>query len=128
MHRFEGHWWSDDENQIAFCRVDESPVPVSYRLEINAGASQQVAQRYPFTGEKNPITQLILYDLKTKTSKEIWSSQISDDYLGRVLYSKHGLFIIEQNRAQNRLAIKKLNEDQTSWSRHMKNLPTTGSI
>ncbi len=116
MHRFEGHWWSDDENQIAFCRVDESPVPVSYRLEINAGAAQQVAQRYPFTGEKNPITQLILYDLKTKTSKEIWSSQISDDYLGRVLYSKHGLFIIEQNRSQNRLAIKKLNEDQTSWS------------
>ena len=32
------------------------------------------------------------------------------------MYSKHGLFIIEQNRSQNRLAIKKLNEDQISWS------------
>ena len=116
MHRFEGHWWSDDENQIAFCRVDESPVPVSYRLEISAGTAHQVAQRYPFSGEQNPITQVVLYNLKTKTSKEIWSSRVSDGYLGRVLYSKHGLFIIEQNRCQNRLAIKKLNEDQLSWS------------
>ena len=36
MHRFKGYWWSPDSQTIAFTHVDESPVELSQRYEIDA--------------------------------------------------------------------------------------------
>ncbi|MEM8769448.1 MAG: DPP IV N-terminal domain-containing protein, partial [Pseudomonadota bacterium] len=47
MHRFEGHWWSADEQRLAFTRSDETPVEVSRRYEIDAETINVIEQRYP---------------------------------------------------------------------------------
>ncbi len=116
MHRFHGHWWSQDEKQILYCRVDESQVKVSHRLDITAVGSTQIAQRYPYAGQKNPIVELYLYNLDNGESKCIWSSQETDHYLARVCSSTNGLFIIEQSRSQKILTIKKHVSSNNTWS------------
>lgn len=58
MARFDGHWWSPDDAMIAFARVDESPVPVQRRFEINAEDTTVVEQRYPAAGQANATIKL----------------------------------------------------------------------
>ena len=117
MHRFEGHWWSHDEKYIAFCRVNESPVEESYRLEVEAKTSTQLAQRYPYAGGPNPITELFLYDVASNEASLIWSSADTDRYLAKINYSKHGLFVSEQDRSQKALSINNYSVEERSWQR-----------
>ena len=116
MHRFQGHWWSQDEKLIAYCRVDERQVEVSHRLDIKANLSAQIPQRYPYAGQKNPVVELCQYDLQTGESKCIWTSKETDHYLARVYFSKSGLFIIEQSRSQKVLSIKKHISSTNTWT------------
>ena len=53
MHRYEGYWWSPSSDAIAFIRVDETPVEISERYEIEADSFSVFAQRYPFAGTPN---------------------------------------------------------------------------
>ena len=115
MHRFQGHWWSQDEKLIVYCRVDETQVEVSHRLDIKANLSTQIPQRYPYAGQKNPVVELLQYDLQTGESQRIWTSKETDHYLARVCFSKAGLFIIEQNRSQKILSIKKHIPSSNTW-------------
>src|SRR5690554_5815439 len=46
MDRDTGYWWSPDEQHIAFLRVDESPVSITKRYEINADNIEVIEQRY----------------------------------------------------------------------------------
>ena len=115
MHRFEGHWWSRDETQIAYCRVDESQVEVSHRLDIKAAASTQVPQRYSYAGQNNPVVELYLCDLGNGEPKCVWTSRVTDHYLGRVSFSTRGLLIIEQNRSQKILTIKRHDPSTNTW-------------
>ncbi len=58
MGRFDGYWWAPDDSMIAFARVDETPVPVQRRFEINAEDTTVVEQRYPAAGQPNATIQL----------------------------------------------------------------------
>jgi dipeptidyl-peptidase-4 len=58
MGRFEGYWWAPDDSMIAFARVDETPIPVQRRFEINAEDTTIVEQRYPAAGGPNAEVRL----------------------------------------------------------------------
>ncbi|MBI2398691.1 MAG: S9 family peptidase [Xanthomonadales bacterium] len=58
MGRFDGYWWAPDDSMIAFARVDETPVPVQRRFEINAEDTSVVEQRYPAAGQPNAAVRL----------------------------------------------------------------------
>jgi len=53
MDRDTGYWWSPDDRKIAFLQVDESPVAITKRYEIDADDFRVVDQRYPYTGTPN---------------------------------------------------------------------------
>src|SRR5690606_30512044 len=53
-----GYWWAPDDSMIAFARVDESPVPVQRRFEINAEDTTVIEQRYPAAGQANATIKL----------------------------------------------------------------------
>ncbi len=58
MHRFDGYWWSPDSQKIAFVRVDESPIDITHRFEIEADSFTIHEQRYPYTGGPNASIEL----------------------------------------------------------------------
>ncbi len=114
MNRYAGAWWSPCSRYLLYCRVDEHPVRVSYRLEIDAAGSRYLPQRYPFAGEKNPEVSLHCLALSTQERREIWASE--DTYLARVNALDQGVFIQVQDRLQQRLDVISTAYDRTDWT------------
>jgi dipeptidyl-peptidase-4 len=53
-----GYWWAPDSSAIAFLRTDESPVDVATFTDFAPAVPREIRQRYPRTGQKNPIVRL----------------------------------------------------------------------
>jgi dipeptidyl-peptidase-4 len=115
MHRFDGHWWSPCEQILYYCKVDDGPVEISYRLEIDERGSKTVPQRYPYAGKDNPKISLCEYDLRTATTKMIWQAEENEAYLARVDPLESGLFIQVQDRLQQRLWLKRTRYAECQW-------------
>lgn len=71
MDRMTGYWWSPNEKNIAFLRVDETPVQTVIRNEIYAEKIELIEQRYPATGTNNVIIQLAVTDIKGNKTRFI---------------------------------------------------------
>ncbi|MEM9621446.1 MAG: alpha/beta fold hydrolase [Pseudomonadota bacterium] len=115
MHRFEGYWWSKDEQYLAYCKVDDAPVEVSYRLQVDAGNAHTVAQRYPYPGKDNPAVALHLYHIPSGQDRCIWRSPADDAYLARVQADVNGFIVQTQDRLQQHLHIRHYNPATQAW-------------
>ena len=111
MHRFEGHWWLPDNETIAYCKVDESTVDESFRIEMEAHGAQTIAQRYPYAGQTNPQVSLHLHNTTTGADEELWEASELDGenspqaYLSRVTPDGSGLLVQTQDRTQQTLGL-----------------------
>jgi dipeptidyl-peptidase 4 len=106
MHRYDGYWFSNDDRYIAFARVDQSPVALTYRYEIEADRFNIFAQRYPFAGAANAEVRLLLMDLTSGIQREVPYRDADDDYLARVAFGHDVLCTQVQSRDQRRLRVK----------------------
>ena len=107
MHRFDGYWWSPDEDKIAYTRVDVAPVAETQRYEIDAESFNVVAQRYPYAGEANAAVTLWLYDVATGEAEAIDWTIDTGDYLARVGFTPEGnVWVQAQSRDQQRLSAR----------------------
>lgn len=115
MHRFKGHWWSEDETLLFFSKVDESQVAVSNRLEVDASGSRTVAQRYPYAGAVNPTVSLWQYSIETGEQQALWRDSAEQSYLARVNACADGLYIQCQDRLQQTLTILRKGYAEQEW-------------
>ncbi len=104
-------WWSPDGKKLAFYRFDESKVPDFY-LATNLTKVQDTldVEAYPKPGVPNPIVDLMVYDVDTKTTTRVNvrdGRDLTNDVLGyyvfRVEWSPKGdeLTFLRTNRRQN---------------------------
>jgi dipeptidyl-peptidase 4 len=105
MHRFEGHWWSPDSRFLAYTRVDETPIAVSQRYEIDADQIRVIDQHYPYAGASNATVELRLRDLETGRESVVPWQVDADDYLARVIWWDERIVVQAQSRDQRRLAV-----------------------
>lgn len=112
MHRFAGHWWTSDDRAIAYCKVDDSGVDVSYRMEIDADGTRTVEQRYPYAG--GPVPQVALHHLELETGEDraMWQTSAQAPYLARVHSTASGLVIQTQDRLQQSLTVQRFEDDE----------------
>lgn len=104
MYRFSGYWWSKDDKNIAYTRVDESNVNLMQRFEIDADGVTIIPQRYPFAGTPNPVVELFTIELASNAVTEVELGADKDFYLARVNYSLDGTLAVQkQSRDQKRL-------------------------
>ena len=104
MDRSTGYWFSRDDRFVAFAEVDESPIPVSYRVDIQGDGATIAEQRYPFAGDANVLIRLFIENLETGDRVEADLGPEQDIYLARANWAPDGrLFVQRQNRAQTRL-------------------------
>ena len=116
MHRFNGHWWSPDESLLFFCKVDETPVAISNRTEVDARGSHTIEQRYPFAGATNPSVALWQYHVNSGEQQQIWQDSTEYAYLARVNAFSDGLYIQCQDRLQQTLTILYKDYAQPAWT------------
>ena len=128
MHRYDGYWWSPDSSFIAFTRVDESPVQLSQRYEIDADSFGVYDQRYPFAGTPNANVQIGVIEVTSKQITRVALDRHPESYIPRVNWLCGGkdLAIQIQSRDQQDLSLifwnvesheskKILEEHSSSW-------------
>ncbi|MDB4908790.1 MAG: ptpA 7 [Gemmatimonadetes bacterium] len=104
-------WWSPDGKKIAYYGFDESPVPDYYlQMEQTKLQSSIDTEAYPKAGVNNPIVTLYVYDVATKTRKEMdvrdgkpFSNDVVGHYVYHVAWTADGSEITfnRTNRRQN---------------------------
>ncbi len=105
MRRYTGYWWSNDESQIAFTRVDETQVHVESRYEIEAGGVKVYQQRYPSAGTPNVKIALGVVPVIGGDPQWINLGDDQDIYLCRVAWlpDDQNLAVQIEPRSQDRL-------------------------
>jgi dipeptidyl-peptidase-4 len=104
-------WWSPDSKKLAFYRFDEGKVP-DYFLQLKQTElySKMDIEAYPKSGEPNPIVDLFVYDVATKTSTKVdvrsgkpFDNDVVGHYVYRVSWAPDGkeLLFTRTNRRQN---------------------------
>ena len=82
MHRHVGLWWAPDSSAIAFTRVDEAPVELTRRFDIEAGEIRIVEQRYPYAGASNAAVELHIVNADGGDRRRLYTVP-ADGYLAR---------------------------------------------
>lgn len=105
MKRMTGYWWSGDEKHIAFARVDESPVDIVERYEIDADGFKTFRQRYPAAGRPNVTVKLGVVEVETGAIRWLDLGDDPDIYLARVnwLPDNRTVAVQRESRDQRRL-------------------------
>lgn len=107
----EAMWWSPDGKKLAFYRIDETGVQ-DYYLTLNTIHIQNTlyTEAYPKAGAKNPVLDLFIYDLESKSTIQVdvrdglpFTNDVLGHYVYNVQWSPNGkeLLFHRTNRRQN---------------------------
>ncbi len=111
LDRDTGYWWSPGDTRIAYTQIDEEPVPVAERVDINADTVVTIRQRYPFAGADN--VKIKLGVVRPKGGRTTWVDLGSDPdiYVARVYWSEDAskLYVARLSRDQKQLDLLEAN-------------------
>ena len=118
VHRFEfgitkGTFWSPKGNKLAFYRKDETMVTNYPLANMNVRPAELKNIKYPMAGMKSHHVTLGVYNLKSKKTIYIKTSEPKDQYLTSVTWSpdEKSIFIGILNRDQNHLKMNQYNAE-----------------
>ncbi len=109
----EAMWFSPDGRKLAYYRFDESKVPDYYLALDQAEIHDRLAvEAYPKAGDPNPVVDLCVYDLATRTTRRVdvrfpsFDPDRGENGLGHYVYGvrwtgRDRLLFLRMNRRQN---------------------------
>lgn len=106
MDRMTGYWWAPNEKNLAFLRVDETPVQVAIRNEIYAENIKLIEQRYPATGTNNVTIKLATVDVKGKKTRFVDLGDEQDIYIPRVQWMPDSTHLTYQWQSRDQKTLK----------------------
>ncbi|RYY24762.1 MAG: S9 family peptidase [Sphingomonadales bacterium] len=110
IHRYDGYWWSPDEQYIAVERFDEARVGVVSRAAIGADGTRVYSQRYPMAGTANAVVELYVMKPDGSARVKVDLGANDDIYVARVTWAPDGkaLYVQRQSRDQKALDMLKV--------------------
>ncbi len=102
-------YWSPDGTKIAYYSFDESEIKEYTLQRWNQGQvyPENYTYKYPKAGTANSTVKIFVYDIKTKSTKQVDIGSETDIYIPRIQWTKESdlLSIVWLNRFQNHLKI-----------------------
>jgi dipeptidyl-peptidase-4 len=109
MGRQRGFWWSPDSTSLAVCRVDNSPVAMTWIGDPANPETKPRQHRYPFAGTKNADVSLHIFNINSNNNTtdriDVQWKQSQFEYLTTVQWTSNGLIVALQNREQTKLEV-----------------------
>jgi dipeptidyl-peptidase-4 len=109
MGRQRGFWWSPDSTSLAVCRVDNSPVAMTWIGDPANPKTKPRQHRYPFAGTKNAEVSLHIFNINSNNNTtdriDVQWKQSQFEYLTTVQWTSNGLIVALQNREQTKLQV-----------------------
>ena len=108
MGRQRGYWWSPGSTAIAVCRVDNSPVSMTWIGDPANPMTQPRPHRYPFAGTNNANVSLHIFSINADNNSsrvDVQWQQSQLEYLTNVQWTRNGLIIALQNREQTKFEV-----------------------
>lgn len=108
--------WSPDSKFLAFIKFNETEVPI-FNIPMYQGQAPQLKEneiypgnysfKYPKAGEKNSVVNVLIYDLKSKSSVTAEVGKDTEQYIPRIKWTADAsdLAIMKLNRLQNQVDI-----------------------
>ena len=95
--------FSPDSRQIAYLRFDETDVPMFEMMRYDQKLyNKAYSFKYPKAGDQNSTVELWVYDVESKTKKEIEVGSEKDQYIPHLGWTPAGeLYYYRLNRRQN---------------------------
>lgn len=118
MGRLTGYWWSPNSERIAYLKVDESPVNIEKRYEINAEDFEVFEQRYPSTGTNNVLIKLGVLDLNTGETTWVDIGEDTDIYIPRVKWLRDSKRLSFQWQSRDQHTLKLMFADIETGKSH----------
>jgi dipeptidyl-peptidase-4 len=107
--RQRGFWWSPDSTSLAACRVDNSPVAMTWIGDPANPETKPRQHRYPFAGTKNADVSLHIFNINSNNNTtdriDVHWKQSQFEYLTTVQWTSNGLIVALQNREQTKLEV-----------------------
>ena len=123
MGRLTGYWWSPNSKKMAYLQVDESPVNIEKRYEINAEDFEVFEQRYPSTGTDNVLIKLAVLDLESGKTTWVETSpqevgEETDIYIPRVKWLRDSNRLSFQCQSRDQQTLKLMFADAETGKSH----------
>jgi dipeptidyl-peptidase-4 len=99
------YWWSDDSKAITYLSSDESKVSIDYFPDFKPATPNVIKQRYPKTGEPNPVVKAGIVEISNPKTKWINFGNFKYEYLIRIVWLPGSRQVSVQalNRAQDQV-------------------------
>ncbi len=96
--------WSPDSKYLAYCKFDESEVPLFNMTVFSGLYPTNYAFKYPKAGDVNSVVTVHSYHLATQKTILVNVGEETDQYIPRLLWSPNGKLVLYRvNRLQNQL-------------------------
>ncbi len=107
LDRHRGYWWSPDSSRIAYCEVDESPIPEFVISHLGSTDPAEVeTHRYPVAGASNAIVRVGVVGATGGDTTWIDLGDNTDFYIARIDWTAPGGLVIQRlSRDQRRLDV-----------------------
>ncbi|MES2837396.1 MAG: DPP IV N-terminal domain-containing protein [Bacteroidota bacterium] len=108
---YKGTFWSNDGNQLAFYRMDQSMVTDYPVIDWSVKPAKNQNKKYPFAGNASHHVTLGVYDVTTGKTVFIKTGEPKEQYLTNIAWSPNGtrIYIAVLNRDQNHLKLNQYN-------------------
>lgn len=103
----KGYEWSQDNEKIAFWRLDQSAVPEIQIAEWDSLYFNFLTMHYPKAGTQGSLVEIKIYDVKSSLTSTVDLGNERDIYVPRIYFTPGSdeLFCLRLNRLQNNLDI-----------------------